>query len=137
MQTLTIGGVTFVNLTPHTIKIVTPGFMEGEPLSLEVPPSGEVARVETEDGAAMPFHDSGPFAWIKRLGPPRYGTVIGLPEWKAPMGGNTVYLVSILVLQALAGKGRTDVYAPDTGPLGVVRDSQGRITATTRLICAA
>jgi hypothetical protein len=53
-----------------------------------------------------------------------YGEVEGLP---APQPG-TIYIVSLVVLQALAGK-RNDVVAPNTAPtpLGAVRDSQGRI----------
>lgn len=125
----------FVNLTPHEIRIVTPGHHEGaEPgLSRTVPPSGSVARVEVKDGAPKPPTETGPFAWIRRSGPPTYGAVAGLPE---PEEG-AVYLVSILVLQALAGTGREDVYAPDTGPGAVVRDFEGKVVATTRLLCAS
>lgn len=103
--------IQLINLTPHTVTIVD----EESRKILEVPPSGQVARVEvmrepvgTLNGVPL-VHN-------------RYGDVQGLPE---PREG-TVYIVSLVVLQALQGK-RNDVVAPDTSPAGAVRDEEGRI----------
>lgn len=45
----------------------------------------------------------------------------------------TVYLVAGLVLDALEGSGRSDVFAPDSGP-SAVRNEQGHILHVTRLV---
>jgi hypothetical protein len=59
-----------------------------------------------------------------------FGQVTDLP---APKDG-VAYLVSALVLGALAGHGRRDVFAPATGPQdGAVRNDQGQVVAVTRL----
>ncbi len=104
--------VKFVNLTPHEIVIFD---NEGKNIIKRIPPSGQVARVSVkrtkvaEIGGVPVFRTE-------------YGEVEGLPEPKE----GTVYIVSILVLQALRGR-RKDVIAPDTSPQSVIRDDQGRI----------
>jgi len=107
-------GIKFVNLTPHQINIVNE---KGE-IILSIPPSGKVARV-----TARPVK-VGEISGIP-INKVEYGDIEGLPE---PQKG-VIYIVSILVLQALKSKGiqRNDVLAPDTNPYSVVRDEQGRI----------
>lgn len=109
-----------INLTPHEVTIALP---DGRMIT--IPPSGRVARVstvqeiigtvETPDGYAIPVVET------------RFGEIDGLPE---PEDG-TIYIVSSLVAQAVAGR-REDVMAPDTGPTAL-RDGDGRILAVRRL----
>ena len=110
------GGVRFINLTPHEIKIITEG---GE---LSIPPSGTIARVKTIE------RDAGTLAGIPVVSR-QFGEVENLPD---PEEG-IAYIVSALVLEA--AKGRDDVYAPDTGPTAI-RNESGQIMAVTRLIKA-
>jgi len=110
-----------VNLTPHEISVLLP-----DGTTRKIAPSGKVARVATTT------QDAGSLEGIPVVRQ-TYGAVEGLPE---PQEG-TVYIVSALVLSAVkALGGRTDVYAPDTGPQSAVRDDQGRIVAVRRLIQA-
>lgn len=109
-----------INLTPHDVTIASPA---GE----FIYESAGVARVATlpaestaVEGLPCPVIPS-----------PVFGEVEGLP---APVEG-TVYLVSGLVLARCAG--RSDVFAPATGPKdGAIRDAGGRILAVTRLVAA-
>lgn len=93
-----------VNLTPHVINVRV-----GE-LTLDLPPSGQVARLEVAREVAPPVLSIIPAQRERR------GGITGLPE---PQPG-IVYVVSFAVAQAAA---REDVVAP--GP--AVRDEQGRI----------
>lgn len=105
--------VKIVNLTPHEVVLIG----EGGVLA-RIPPSGKVARVAVKSVTVGSL-----------LGAPvrktEYGEVEGLPE---PTPG-TVYIVSTVVLLALAAKGvrRNDVVAPDTSPGSAVRDPNGNI----------
>lgn len=120
-----MNNVSLLNLTPHPITIRT---TDGSDVT--VPPSGIVARVESEEyetgnlfpeiGASVPV--------VTR----RFGRVVDLPE----RDDYHYYIVSSLVLEALrnAGEDRPDVFAPDTGP-SAIRDGDGRVVAVTRLIC--
>jgi hypothetical protein len=105
--------VKLVNLTPHEVVI----YDVNNNVVLRVPPSGQVARVTTEERVIGAING---VPLVKTV----YGEVQGLPE---PEPG-TVYIVSLLVLQAMAGR-RSDLVAPNTSPtpLGAVRDEQGRI----------
>jgi len=108
--------VRFVNLTPHEIVVLD----AGNNVVLRVPPSGSVARVATREKIIGNINGV-PVVTTE------YGQVEGLP---APMPG-TVFIVSLLVLQALKAQGvnRGDVVAPNTSPtsLGAVRDEKGQI----------
>jgi hypothetical protein len=107
-----------INLTPHTINIITP---QGENLSL---PSAGVARVASQPGTALDFG-----AGIPVFSAPTWGAVEGLPEPEH----DTLYVVSALVAGQV--KGRPDVVSPGTGPNdGAVRNDKGQIVAVTRLI---
>lgn len=106
-----------VNLTPHAITI------RGVVQDTVIPPSGTVARIETEpapegDGLVL----LGPVTtFIKGY---RYTKVVNLPD---PEPG-TLYLVSLPTAQAVPG--RDDVVAP--GPL--IRDENGNPVACDGLI---
>jgi hypothetical protein len=114
--------VNLVNLTPHEIVV----YLDSGNV-LKIPPSGLVVRVtarETQVGIVngIPVFKT------------EYGEIQGLPEPKE----NTIYIVSLLVLQALRARGveRSDVVAPNTGPgpHGAVRDSEGRIIGVRSFI---
>lgn len=107
-----------VNLTPHTVNIID----EKGNVTRSYEPSGTVARVSTVSQEVGTL-DGVPVVRTS------YGDVEGLPD---PQNG-TVYLVSLVVGQALAGK-RDDIYGPDTSPESVVRDNQGQIVGVRRLV---
>ena len=113
-------GVRLVNLTPHEVVILD----SSNNVVLRLPPSGTVARVATREEVVGTLNG---IPVVKTT----YGDVEGLP---APQPG-VVYIVSLLVLQALAGK-RSDLVAPNTSPtpLGAVRDNQGRIVGVRSFV---
>ena len=114
-----------INLTPHAIVLRSAG---GE--DTVIPPSGQVARVTSTPGSLATV-DGLP---VPVASPTTFGEVEGLP---APVEG-TFYIVSGMVGAALAGRGRTDVLMPGTGPAdNAVRNEKGHIVAVTRLIAAA
>ena len=84
----------------------------------EIEPSGQVARVKTEQIANGEING----VPVVRT---RFIKVEGLPE---PEKGK-VFIVSTLVAQAVK---RNDVIAPDTSPQSVVRDENGRIIGVKR-----
>lgn len=90
---------TFINLTPHALKINS-----GEVL----PASGTIARVKA-------FFSDFDADGICRQ---QFGEVEGLPAAEK----DTIYIVSALVLAALKGS-RGDVVAPATGHPAVVREN--------------
>ena len=108
--------VKLVNLTPHEVVVLD----DANNIVLRVPPSGKVARVATKEELVGTVNGVPVFRTT-------YGAIEGLPE---PEPG-TVYIVSLLVLQALQAHKikRDDVVAPNTSPTpnGAVRDAQGRI----------
>ena len=107
-----------INLTPHEIKIM------GRSGWVSYPASGDVARVEMH---TTPTESPLPGVYAHRQ--KRFG-VSGLPAWRH----GTIYLVSIVVLYALEGHERTDVFAPDTGPDSAVRDGTGKIIGVKALV---
>lgn len=120
----------FVNLTPHAIAIATV-LDDGDDTAVTVQPSGSIARVSMDELSVRPIEDeygNGIIPVITR----KAGAVTGLP---APREGVN-YLVSGMVLDALAGSVRFDVFAPDTGPTAV-RNDKGHITAVRRLVGVA
>ena len=100
-----------INLTQHTINVIL-----GEK-EIAYPSEG-LARVKTEEKEVGKING---IPVVKTV----YTTVEGLPDQQ----GDTVYLVSTLVLQALKANGinRTDCLAPNTGVSSAIRDDQGRI----------
>ena len=108
-----------VNLTPHAIVVNGHTF----------PPCGIVARVEQTvselletvevNGVQIPIYSTG-----------KLHDVVGLPT----PDGETRYIVSLAVGEALKGTGRHDLLTPGTGPHdSPVRDERGQIVAVTRL----
>jgi len=108
----------WVNLTPHLIRLITPDGV------VEIPPSGQVARVGEVRKKAGEVEGLPVFAV-------EYGEVEGLP----PSRPGTRYLVSRPVLDALRARGvqRPDVFAPDTGA-GAVRNEKGEVVGVKSLL---
>lgn len=109
---------TVINLTPHAVRVI--GDSGG--IVAEFPASGTVARVNSS-AEALPSVNGIPV--VRTV----YCDIDGLPDPQP----NTVYIVSIVVAQAL-GSPRSDVYVPDTGPASVVRDGNGQIVGVRRLM---
>jgi len=97
-----------INLTEHVLRIMT---SNGKIIS--IPPSGNVARVETEKKYV------GKVMGIELYHRP-FGAVNGLPKPQK----DVIYIVSTIVVQALRGA-RDDVYAPDE----LIRNGSGEIVA--------
>lgn len=102
----------FVNLTPHTITIIT------EVGNIIVPPSGVIARCKVVEEIVAEVD-------CIEIVKTAYGEVEGLPEKKE----NTIYLVSGFVMNGLKGSGRYDVMKPHD----FVRDEAGNIIGCRKL----
>ena len=114
----------YVNCTPHSITIFT---ADGKGRLVYIPTSNFVVRVEQlpqkEIGHVSDFR-------IPIVEAPVYGDVTGLPDEA------TNIIVSLLVAQQLC-ENKTwpcAIYVPDTSPDGVVRDDNGQIVGTKRLV---
>lgn len=125
-STPTLVGTKFANLTPHPVV-----YRNGEGKDFTFPSEGS-ARVDVTPGTS--FNHS-----IEGLGeftvntPAQMGEVIGLPE----PDGETIYIVSLIVLTHPSVVGRNDVVAPATGPKdGAIRDGEGRIQGVTKFVRA-
>lgn len=99
--------IKLVNLTPHAVNVIGEN---GETI-MTIQPSGmvvrcSVTRVQVGKINGIPVNRT------------QFGAVEGLPESQP----DTVYIVSALVAQAVAGA-RDDVVIPDDA----VRDEQGRV----------
>ena len=101
----TVSSTSFVNLTPHEVKILT---QNGEIQS--IPASGQIARISTS------FEVDDILNGVI-IGHTDYSGVTGLPE---PVKG-TIYIVSLVLLKALPD--RTDLVAPNE----LVRDDKGLV----------
>ena len=110
-----------LNLTPHAIIIED---VDGRRVT--IPPSGTVARVETEDNlvGVAPLAGVTVPVYTRRL-----GQIMGLPS------EDEHCIVSSIVLEAvrLQQSWRRHVYSPDTGPTAI-RNNSGHIVAVRRLI---
>lgn len=104
-----------VNLTPHDINIAD----EAGKIIRTIPPTGVPARVQT---IAVPAGNIDGVPFVETS----YGKVENLP----PEDGETVYIVSPFVINALPK--RKDLVRPDTGPT-CVRDADGNIIAARTL----
>jgi hypothetical protein len=110
-----------INLTPHTINIIGVGSFE---------PSGSLARVAvTSVHKGFLNFDDGTLGKQIPVYQNCYADVEGLPDPKE----DTIYLVSGMVLEALKGSGRFDVYAPDTGKSAA--RVEGMIIGVCNLLC--
>lgn len=101
-----------INLTPHTVTII------GDFKVTEITPSGRVARVDVVSEKVGNIIPNVPIAKQTVKG------INGLPD---PQNG-VAYIVSNMVLQALRSQGieRSDCYAPDTSPDGIVKSYSGK-----------
>jgi hypothetical protein len=132
-----------INHTPHALVFFPPSapdrvrvaegrffdLQTGEEISplLVLPPSGEVWRMEEVDEEGDPLRlDGREIPVTLRL--------LKVPE-PPPEDPDTVHVVSLPLAMAWARilVAPRDIYAPDTGS-GAVRDEQGRIVGTRRLI---
>jgi len=136
-----------LNLTPHPIVL------EHDGVRVTLPPSGQVARVATEETVVSADQPARAAELASLLGQPgqlviaddereiaiavpviarKFGQVTGLPT------EDEACIVSSLVLEAIRAQQpwRKRVYAPDTGPTAI-RDDAGRIVAVRRLIGGA
>ena len=118
----------FINLTPHTITLVSEC---GE--HIEIEPSGTVARVETKQ------YEIGTVRIERRrfkVSERKFGDVSGLPDTNrtariyAP-NELPVYIVSAMVFDACGN--REDIACPDTGE-SALRNEKGHIVAVRGLI---
>ncbi len=113
------------NLTPHAVRVVTPG---GD---VVIPPSGAVARVEQRCDY---------FTEIDVNGVPVTVVSCSYSDVKAdnlPLADG--YIVSSIVASAIEGGAKVPpelqtrpVFVPDTGPESAVRDESGRIVGVRR-----
>lgn len=111
------------NLTPHPIVI-----RRADGSDLTIAPCGVVPRVVSASIDAAPILGDIPVS----IDLP--GTVADLPD----AVDGVALIVSGMVLAALAGSGRRDVFAPGTGPAdGAIRNDKGHIVAVTRLKAVA
>jgi hypothetical protein len=94
---------TFINLTPHAVKLNS---------GVEFPASGTIARVTSSFTA---FDEDGVAKVV-------FGEVQNLPE----PAENILYIVSALVL---AASKRADLVAPATGHPEAVRNEKGQIVS--------
>lgn len=108
-----------INLTPHTINLVT---RDGD--EIETYPSQGVARVFCTPGEVEIYNG------IPIAGPDVWGEVEELPSPKK----GVFYIVSALVGGHPSVKGeRRDVLVPGTGPGdGALRNEKGHIVGVTR-----
>lgn len=93
-----------LNLTPHKIVV------RMDDRDLEIPPSGQVARVSTNVEKLSPIHGIAVSRTV-------FGEVEGLPS---PQEG-VFLVVSTLVAQRAQ---RADVISPDTGPSAIRENGQ-------------
>ena len=110
-----------VNLTPHVIRFADD---EGH-VYLEIPPSGEVARVTAKPVVCSAVYDfTGPNHSVIPVVRVEYGPIEGLPEQSDDerCGYNgKVFVVSRMVAEVAK---RPDVLCPDTGESAVRRAGQ-------------
>ena len=95
-----------INLTPHPVTIGT----------VTIPPSGEVARV---DSTECPAGDFGGIPLITSS----FGEVTGLPDPQ----GDTLYIVSGMVRSAVPT--RNDIASPS----GLIRNDSGQVVGCSHL----
>jgi len=107
-----------INLTPHTLNVVN---MDSSVL-VDVPPSGEVARVATSRVQTGEVYGLPLFTT-------RFGEVTGLP----PAREGTIFVVSGLVAGHPSVRDRADVYSPGE----LVRGPDGQPTGCRGLTRSA
>jgi hypothetical protein len=104
-----------INCTPHTISLIVNN------QTFNLAPSGVSPRIKQERISSTFNTQYGSIPLTKV----EMGELVGLPE----PADNTLYIVSLLVLEAGKKKGRSDLVAPDT-----VRDDKGNIIGCSGFI---
>lgn len=118
----------FVNLTPHEISV------DKDAVRISIPSTGDcrVAVKAVDDGDTLEILNEAGMKFKVPLVRNNYGDIEGLPKQEP----DTVYIVSLIVLNALKTKGRLgyrpDVVAPDTGK-SAIREA-GKIIAVTQFV---
>ena len=103
---------TIINLTPHPLSLV------GEGGTLQVPASGQIARLAVERTALDPVTIDGVTLLVSR---PKLGEMTGLP----PAEEGVILIVSALVAEAA---NREDIFSPGElirSPEGAVIGARG------------
>jgi len=110
------------NLTPHPLTIVGDRLISGGEIlkggTLQVPPSGQIARLAVERTALDPVTIDGVTLPVSR---PKLGEITGLP----PAEEGVILIVSALVAEAA---NRADIFSPGEllrSPEGVVIGAKG------------
>lgn len=118
----------FINLTPHEISV------DKDAVRISIPSTGDcrVAVKAVDDGDTLEILNEAGMKFKVPLVRNNYGDIEGLPKQEP----DTVYIVSLIVLNALKTKGRLgyrpDVVAPDTGKTAIRED--GKIIAVTQFV---
>ena len=125
-----------LNLTPHELHVYRT--QAGEELITQIPSHGVVRLTKgtskTED--APPIGVRGKEVPVI-YNAPWNGLVTDPPDLLKECVGQAI-VVSMPVAEYIVAQKRyaaLTVYVPDTGSKGAVRDGQGRIRGTTRLVC--
>lgn len=121
----TLVGKKLVNLTPHAVV-----YRNGEGKDFTFP-SGGSARVDVIPGKSFTHSIEGVGDVVVNTPAPA-GEVIGLPE----PDGETIYIVSSIVLTHRSVAGRDDVVAPATGPNDGAIRVDGQVKAVTKFVMA-
>lgn len=116
-----IGNKTYVNLTPHVIKVYN---REATRVIIEIPPmkdKNKVPRVAVSKTIVDSIDIDNARIYIKKA---VYGSVENMP----PPKPDHVYIVSLITAQAIAQHQLPyDVIVPDTNNDSVVRDKNDKI----------
>lgn len=104
-----------INCTPHTVSLIVNN------QTFNIAPSGVLPRIrqERKSSTFKTIYGSIPLTKVEM------GDLVGLPEPTE----DTLYIVSLLVLEAGKRIGRTDLLAPDT-----IRDERGNIIGCSGFI---
>jgi hypothetical protein len=118
----------YVNLTPHEISV------DVDAVRISIPSTGDcrVAVTTVDEGKTLELLNEAGMKFKVPLVRNNYGDIEGLPKQEP----DTVYIVSLIVLNALKTKGRLgyrpDVVAPDSGP-SAIREN-GKIVAVRQFV---
>jgi len=136
--------MSIVNCTPHPIDVFKKLDEDDWKFMVRIPPSGFVMRLDSHEqecrGAWGATGVDGELVRIPVVTSQRFKTEIKWPtseEIPELSDENAVILVSMPVGQFIAELNEDIPYnvgGPDTGPEGVVRDSEGQILGTTRFV---
>lgn len=110
--------VKLVNLTQHAVNLLVDG------AALDIPPSGVEAKIITRSVARTPLQVEGLGVALPVVAS-EFGELENLPP---PVEG-TVYIAGLVVAQAAAKLGRTDVFSPD-----VLRNERGQVIGAKGLV---